>query len=82
MSYVSKKAKTNNSIGDSTWQNVSQEWRDIEAITKDGLDFKIDEYALTQKLLSYDKPTYVIPSEYTAPTRNEVSISTTTMTSV
>tara|TARA_R100001163_G_C5025202_1_gene166930 strand:+ start:760 stop:1008 length:249 start_codon:yes stop_codon:yes gene_type:complete len=82
MSYVSRKPKTNNSIGDSFWQNVSQEWRFIDAITKNGLDFKIDQYALTQKLLKYSKPTYTAPSDYVAPTRNEVAIPTTTMTSV
>lgn len=82
MAYVSKRFKTNNSVGDSYWQNVSQEWELIEAITKGGLDFKVDEYALTSKLLRYTKPSYTNRSAYVKPTTNQVNVATTTMTSV
>ena len=82
MAYVSKRSKTSNAIGDSYWQNVSQEWELIEAITKGGLDFKVDEYALTSKLLRYSKPTYTTPSAYVKPATNEINVPTTTMTSV
>ena len=82
MAYVSKRAKTNNSVGDSYWQNVSQEWELIDAISKGGLDFKIDEYALTSKLLRYSKPSYTAPSAYAKPSTNQVNVPTTTMSSL
>jgi len=82
MAYVSKRSKTNNSVGDSYWQNVSQEWKSIDAISKGGLDFKVDEYALTSKLLRYSNPSYVTHSAYTKPTTNEINVPPTTMTSL
>jgi hypothetical protein len=82
MGYVSKRSKTNNSVGDSYWQNVSQEWEFIDAISKGGLDFKIDEYALTSKLLHYRKPSYTTRSAYTKPTTNQINVPTTTMSSL
>ena len=82
MAFVSKLSKTNNNIGDAYWQDVSQEWQYIEAISKTGLDFKIDEYSLTQKLLGYSKPTYTKPTAYVVPTTASITVSETTMTSV
>lgn len=82
MGYVSKRSKTNNSVGDSYWQNVSQEWELIDAISKNGLDFKIDEYALTSKLLRYSKPSYTTRSAYAKPSTNQVNVPTTTMSSL
>lgn len=82
MAFVKNQVKTNNSIGETLWQNVTQKWDMIEGISKSGLDFKIDEYALTSKLLKYSKPTYAKVSKASIPSTTEITINQTTMTSV
>jgi len=82
MAFISNKPKSNNFIGDAFWQDVTQEWRFIEAITKGGLDFKVDEHEQIQVLLKYTKPTYQEQSRYTPTAVSAINIPTTTMTSV
>tara|TARA_R110000751_G_scaffold32206_1_gene81196 strand:- start:1188 stop:1436 length:249 start_codon:yes stop_codon:yes gene_type:complete len=82
MAFISKSPKSNNFIGDSNWQDVTQKWRFIEAIAKGGLDFKVDEYLLTSKLLKYQKPSYAIKPKYVPPVNSYINIPETTMTSI
>ena len=37
MAFVKNQVKTNNSIGETLWQNVTQKWDMIEGISKSGL---------------------------------------------
>jgi hypothetical protein len=82
MKSIKSPDKSNNFIGDAYWQNVTQEWRFIEAIARGGLDFKIDEYAQIQGVLKYAKPVYQMRDKYIAPSITEIIIPTTTMTSI
>ena len=82
MAFISKKAKSNNFIGDAYWQDVTQEWRFIEAIAKGGLDFSVDEYDNIQTLLKYSKPSYQERTKYTPPVVSIINVPTTTMTSI
>tara|TARA_R110002051_G_scaffold66090_2_gene119822 strand:- start:125 stop:373 length:249 start_codon:yes stop_codon:yes gene_type:complete len=79
---IPTKPKSNNFIGDAYWQNVTQEWRFIEAIAKGGLDFKIDEYEHVQQLLKYEKPSYQQRTKYAPPTITTINVPTTIMTSI
>ena len=82
MAFISKPPKSNNFIGNANWQDVSQKWRFINSITKGGLDFKLDAYILTSKLLKYTKPAYEVKSKYVAPVNSYIDIPETIMTSV
>ena len=82
MNSIKSPAKSNNFIGDAYWQDVTQEWRFIEAIAKGGLDFKIEEYAQIQGVLKYTKPVYQMRDKYIAPSITEIIIPTTIMTSI
>jgi len=73
---------TNNIIGQAVWNDVTQEWNVIDAITKGALDFKYDEYALTTKLLEYSQPTYTKKKAYVIPDSTEYIVPATTMTSI
>lgn len=82
MAFIKKPSKSNNFIGDANWQDVTQQWRFIEAIAKGGLDFKVNEYLLTSKLLKYQRPTYEVKPKYTAPVNSYIDIPETIMTSI